>query len=462
MKISLRLKILFFTIFLLFLITISIGYFIRNEVQKSIRREMQLRGFAIARNLALNSEDPLVLGDDLYLQQLVTDAKKNEGVRYTVIVGIDSIIRAADSTDLWNTRYVPPEGVSFLAGDSAETRSITYRDEALLDIAFPVVLGGKKKVGEIHLGLSKQPLEVAARKIQFTIIFISGAFLLMGVLGSMLIARLITKPVENLAKGVRSVAEGNMDVQVKRTSSDEIGMLTTAFNEMTQSLKEKKLIKEAFRRYVSHQVAEQIFQNPDRYLLSLKGERRRVAILFGDIRDFTPLAESMEPEEVVKILNRYLSYMTESVFKYQGTLDKFIGDCVMAVYGAPLFLKNPTEMAVRTALEIQRNINTLNQQRLQAGEKVVEIGVGINTGEAVVGNIGSEDRLDYTVIGDNVNLASRLQVAANSLGVKILISEAAYKDIASLVEVREIPPIQVKGKREPVQAYIIEALRSGS
>jgi adenylate cyclase len=460
MKISLRLKILFFTIFLLFLITISIGYFIRNEVQKSIRREMQLRGFAIARNLALNSEDPLVLGDDLYLQQLVTDAKKNEGVRYTLIVGTDSIVRAADSTDLWNTRYVPPEGVSFLSGDAPETKSITYNNEALLDIAFPVILGGKKKVGEIHLGLSKQPLEQAARKIQYTIIFISGAFLFVGVIGSMFIARLITKPVENLAKGVRSVADGNMDVQVKRTSSDEIGMLTTAFNEMTQSLKEKKLIKEAFRRYVSHQVAEQIFQNPDRYLLSLKGERRRVAILFGDIRDFTPLAESMEPEEVVKILNRYLSYMTESVFKYQGTLDKFIGDCVMAVYGAPLYLKNPTEMAVRTALEIQRNINILNQERIRAGEKVVEIGVGINTGEAVVGNIGSEDRLDYTVIGDNVNLASRLQVAANSMGVKILISDKAYEDIASLVKAREIPPLQVKGKREPIQAYIIEALQT--
>lgn len=459
MKISLRLKILFFTIFLLFTITISIGYFIRNEVQKSIRHEMQLRGFAIAGNLALNSEDPLVLGDDLYLQQLVTDAKKNEGVRYTLIVGIDSIIRAADSTVLWNTRYVPPKGVSFLSGDTPETKSITYHGEALLDIAFPVILGGKKKVGEIHLGLSKQPLEVAARKIQYTIIFISGAFLLVGVIGSMVIARLITKPVENLVKGVRSVAEGNVEVHVKRTSSDEIGMLTTAFNEMTKSLKEKKLIKEAFRRYVSHQVAEQIFQNPDRYLLSLKGERRRVAILFADIRDFTPLAESMEPEEVVKVLNSYLSYMTEAVFKYQGTLDKFIGDCVMAVYGAPLFLKNPTEMAVRTALEIQKNVIGLNQERLKEGEKVVEIGIGINTGEAVVGNIGSEDRLDYTVIGDNVNLASRLQVAANSLGVKILISKQAYEDIASIVEARKIPPFQVKGKREPVQAYIIESLR---
>jgi class 3 adenylate cyclase len=459
MKISLRLKILFFTILLLFLITISIGYFIRNEVQKSIRYEMQLRGFAIARNLALNSEDPLVLGDDLYLQQLVTDAKKNEGVRYTLIVGIDSIIRAADSTVMWNTRYVPPEGVSFLAGDDPETKSIMYRGEALLDIAFPVILGGKKKVGEIHLGLSKQPLEVAARKIQYTIIFISGAFLLVGVIGSMFIARLITKPVENLVRGVHAVAEGNADVQVKRTSSDEIGMLTTAFNEMTRSLKEKKLIKEAFRRYVSHQVAEQIFQNPDRYLLSLRGERRRVAILFADIRDFTPLAELMEPEDVVKILNRYLSYMTESVFKYQGTLDKFIGDCVMAVYGAPLYLKNPTEMAVRTALEIQTNISTLNQQRLEQGERTVEIGIGINTGEAVVGNIGSEDRLDYTVIGDNVNLASRLQVAANSMGVKILISQNAYEDIASMVKAREIPPLQVKGKREPIQAFIIESLR---
>jgi len=275
------------------------------------------------------------------------------------------------------------------------------------------------------------------------------------------IARLITRPVENLVKGVRSVAKGNLDAQVRRTSSDEIGMLTEAFNEMTRSLKEKQLIKEAFRRYVSHQVAEQIFQNPDKYLLSLKGERRRVTILFADIRDFTPLAESMEPEEVVKILNIYLSYMTEAVFKYQGTLDKFIGDCVMAVYGAPLFLKNTTEMAVKTAIEIQENIIALNKERVKKGGRAVEIGIGINTGEAVVGNIGSEDRrLDYTVIGDNVNLASRLQVAANSMGVKILISKEAFKDVADKVIARQIPPLQVKGKKELVEAYIIESLRN--
>ncbi len=460
MKISLRLKILLFTILLLFLVTFSIGYFLSNEVQKAIRNEIRLRGFAIARNLALNSEDPLVLGDDLYLQQLVTDAKKNEGVLYAIIVGIDSIVRAADSTALWNTAYKPPSGTDFLTGDEPDTKSITYGGESILDIAFPIILGGKKKVGEIHLGLSKRSLEVAAKKVQYTIILISGAFLLVGVIGSMVIARLITRPVENLVKGVRSVAKGNLDTQVRKTSSDEIGMLTVAFNEMTRSLKDKQLIKEAFRRYVSHQVAEQIFQNPDKYLLSLKGERRRVTILFADIRDFTPLAESMEPEEVVKILNIYLSYMTEAVFKYQGTLDKFIGDCVMAVYGAPLFLKNTTEMAVKTAIEIQKNITVLNQERIKKGERAVEIGIGINTGEAVVGNIGSEDRrLDYTVIGDNVNLASRLQVAANSMCVKVLISKEAYKDVADKVIARQIPPLQVKGKKERIEAYIIESLK---
>lgn len=460
MKISLRLKILLFTVLLLILVTFSIGYFIKNEVQKSIRKEIKLRGIAIARNLALNSEDPLVLGDDLYLKQLVTDAKENEGVRYTLIVDREGIIRAADSTGLWNTEYAPPQGVNLLSGKEPESRATIYKGEALLDIAFPVILGGKKKVGEIHLGVSKRALDVAARKIQFTVISISCIFVIIGIIGSVLFANLITRPVKNLVKGVKSVADGNFDVQVKRTSSDEIGMLTIAFNEMTKSLKEKKLIKEAFRRYVSHQVAEQIFQDPEKYLSSLKGERRKVAILFADIRGFTPMAESMEPEEVVKILNMYLSFMTEAVFKYQGTLDKFIGDCVMAVYGAPLFLKNPTEMAVKTAIEIQKNIKSLNGERIVNGEETIEIGIGINAGEAVVGNIGSEDRrLDYTVIGDNVNLASRLQTAANSMDVRILISKKAYREVADKVLAKEIPPIKVKGKKEPVEVYIIESLK---
>jgi len=461
MKISLRLKILTFTVLLLILVTFSIGYVIKNEVGKSIRVEIQLRGFAIARNLALNSEDPLVLGDDLYLNQLVTDAMKNEGVRYTVIVGDDGLIRAADSTDLWNKKYVPPEGVSRLSGSEPESKTITYNGESMLDIGFPVILAGKKKVGEIHIGVSKFSLQNALRKVQITIITISCFFLIIGIIGSVFFAGLITRPVGNLVRGVKSVAAGDYNVYVKKSSADEIGLLTTAFNEMTRSLKEKKLIKEAFRRYVSHQVADQIFQNPEKYMLSLKGERRRVAILFADIKGFTPMAEAMEPEEVVKILNKYLTYMTESVFKYQGTLDKFIGDCVMAVYGAPLFIKNPTEMAVRTAIEIQKNIDTMNGKRKTDGYKPVEIGIGINTGEAVVGNIGSEERrLDYTVIGDNVNLASRLQSAANSMGVKILISSKAYADISNIVNAREIPAIKVKGKKEAVNVYIVESLKA--
>ena len=458
--ISLRFKILIFTVLLLILVTTSIGYFIKNEVQKSIRKQIKLRGFAIARNLAMNSEDPLVLGDDLYLKQLVTDAMKNEGVRYTVILDNDGIIRAADSTELWKKKYIPPPGVHLLAKNEPVSKSTIYKNEQLLDIAFPVILGGKKKVGEIHLGVSKHALNIASRKVQVTIISISAIFLLIGIIGSILFAGFITRPVENLAKGVKSVTSGNFDIQIKKISSDEIGMLTTAFNEMTKSLKEKKLIKEAFRRYVSHQVAEQIFQNPEKYLSSLKGERRMVAILFADIRGFTPLAESMEPEEVVKILNKYLTYMTEAVFEFQGTLDKFIGDCVMAVYGAPLFLRNPTEMAVRTAIKIQKDIQVLNDERVLNGKNPIEIGIGINTGEAVVGNIGSEQRrLDYTVIGDNVNLASRLQTVANSMGVKILISRKAYLDVKNIVVAQEIPPIKVKGKKEPVEAFIINSLK---
>jgi adenylate cyclase len=409
MKISLRVKILLFTVFLLILFTFSIGYFIKNEIQKSIRKEINLRGIAIARNLALNSEDPLILGDDLYLKQLVTDAMKDEGVRYTVIISEDSIIRAADSTELWNTKYVPPQGAGFLSGKESVSSSIVYKGESVLDIGFPVMLGGRKKIGEIHLGVSKKPMDVPLKKVEITIFSISGLFLIIGIIGSIFFARLITKPVEKLVKGVDEVSRGNFEVQVERSSSDEIGMLTQAFNNMARSLKEKKLIKEAFKRYVSHQVAEHIFQNPDKYLLSLKGERRKVAILFADIRNFTPMAESMAPEDVVKMLNKYLTFMTEAVFKYRGTLDKFIGDCVMAVYGAPLFLRNPTDMAVKTALEIQENIQHLNNKGIYNGERPLEIGIGINTGEAVVGNIGSEERrLDYTVIGDNVNLASSL------------------------------------------------------
>jgi adenylate cyclase len=223
---------------------------------------------------------------------------------------------------------------------------------------------------------------------------------------------------------------------------------------MAESLRKKKLIEEAFERYVTKQVANEILQHPEQ--INLGGKRQEVSVLFADIRGFTSLAERIEPEEVVRTLNDYLTLMTKVVFKHEGTLDKFLGDAIMAVFGAPIFYPDHALRAILAALDIRKEIRVLNEKRGAAGLEKVEIGIGINAGEVVTGNIGFEERMEYTVIGDNVNIAARLEDLAGE--GQILISHSIYEAVADRVRVIVLDPIQLKGKESPLQVYEVNGL----
>ncbi len=217
---------------------------------------------------------------------------------------------------------------------------------------------------------------------------------------------------------------------------------------------EKQKLKEVFSKYVSPQVVAEIVKNPDS--LELGGVKKKIAVLFSDIRGFTSMSEKMQPEEVVAILNEYFEEMTKIVFKYNGTLDKYMGDAIMALYGAPVEMKNPVVNAVATAVEMQKRLKELNEQWANHGWKTLGMGIGITYGDVVVGNIGSSLRMDYTAIGDTVNLASRLQGVAKA--GEVLVSDQAYEQIKDYVMAEELEPIKVKGKEKPVRVYKVIAL----
>jgi len=206
--------------------------------------------------------------------------------------------------------------------------------------------------------------------------------------------------------------------------------------------RQRKWVSSVLGKYVSDEVAKQILEKGEE-ALNLKGKKKTVTILFSDVRGFTSMSEKMEPEEVVSILNRYLSRMTDIVFENKGTLDKYVGDEIMATYNVPLDLEDHAIHAVKTAIEMQKAARNIGKE--------LKYGIGINTGEAIVGNIGSKKRLDYTVIGDSVNLAARLCGKAEP--DQILISESTYKLIKGIIEARSIGEIQVKGKEKPIRVY---------
>ena len=222
--------------------------------------------------------------------------------------------------------------------------------------------------------------------------------------------------------------------------------------------RERVRIKKAFQSFVAPEVVNQIIRHPEK--LRLGGERRELSILFADIRGFTTLSETMEPEALVEVLHEYLNPMSEIVVKHGGTLDKYIGDAIMALYGAPLDQADHSRRACRTALEMIKTLKDLDREWVERGRPALRIGIGINSGLVSVGNMGSNRLFDYTAIGDNVNLASRLEGLNKFYGTEILVAGATVRDLDQEFYFREVDLVRVKGKKHPIVIY--EVLGEGA
>ncbi|MBU0727588.1 adenylate/guanylate cyclase domain-containing protein, partial [Patescibacteria group bacterium] len=215
--------------------------------------------------------------------------------------------------------------------------------------------------------------------------------------------------------------------------------------------KERKFIEGAFGHYVNKDVVNQILKNPK--MLELGGAKRSITVFFSDIAGFTTISEKMEPGDLVSFLNEYLQEMTNIILKYQGTLDKYEGDAIMAFWNAPIAQHDHPLNSCLAALENQSKLAELRKKWAGEGKPEVRIRIGINTGDAVVGNMGSENRFDYTAMGDNINLGSRLEGINKQYGTEIIISEATYKEVEEKLVCRELDLIRVKGKTAPVVIY---------
>lgn len=229
-----------------------------------------------------------------------------------------------------------------------------------------------------------------------------------------------------------------------------IYLVITVYRYFTEE-REKKKIRGAFQYYLTASVINELLKDPTK--LKLGGDKKDLTVMFSDIRGFTTISEKLTPEELVRLLNEYLTAMTDIVFKYEGLLDKYIGDAIMAVFGAPVDQPDHALRSCRTALEMMATLKGLQQKWAAEGRPFVDIGVGINSGDMVVGNMGSNMRFDYTVMGDNVNLSSRLEGINKEYGTHIVISEFTYEVVKEEVFCRELDAVRVKGKKLPVKIY---------
>jgi adenylate cyclase len=278
--------------------------------------------------------------------------------------------------------------------------------------------------------------------------------ILLALIGASILSRRVTRSLHTLADGIREMGEGHLDYRVKLKTKDEFNDLAEAINRMAVGIQERERLKVNFARYVSQHVLDKILSSAAP--LNLEGERKKLTLLFSDIRQFTHLSANLPPEDVVRILNEYFGAMLDVIFKYHGTLDKFLGDGIMVEFGAPLDDPMQEENAVRAALEMQETLVTLREKWKNEGKPLIEIGIGIHTGVAVVGNIGSEKRMEYTAIGDPVNIAARLEQMTKTLKTSILVSETTVEPIKDKFPFKSYGSVNLHEHPESIIVYGLE------
>ncbi|HTO12754.1 MAG TPA: adenylate/guanylate cyclase domain-containing protein [Candidatus Binatia bacterium] len=369
---------------------------------------------------------------------LSTDAMERPGTSYTLAPELDEPITSG-----------------LVDGVARYTRAYRNAGSTWISAVAPIVDARGAATAFLSVDYQVDVLMDRVHELDVTIAVASAAGALCALALGLLFARRLTRPISALTGAVARVAGGDLShPALPVRSRDEVGLLTNAFNGMVEGLRQRDFIRNAFGRYVSPEVAKTLLESPDG--LRLGGEKRRITVLMSDLRGYTRFAEHGDPAGVMAVLNDYLGRMADIVIAHGGTINEFIGDAIFAVFGAPVEHADHAERAAATALAMQRAMDALNAENAARGRPRFEMGIGLHTGEAVVGNIGSEQRTKYAVVGAAVNLAARVEGC--TVGGQVLMTTETLEQLGGLAETA--PPIhaELKGLDAPVALHELRAL----
>jgi len=452
-SLGVRYKIAGTLIMVLGLAVTSLGVVTFAQQSMSLRQEMKNRSEILVQQLANAGKEGLLTKEELPVYATITDIQKRNDVVYAMVMDDEGKVFAHNDIARKGSVLTGPADMAALRANTLLFQEIGNGDTSVLDATLPIVLKAKGlKIGVARIGLSEKTLHESLDRQKNLYLWIALGFVVGGLLVSFALARMITQPLDSLAAGIQVVARGDLRKLVVVSSNDEIGKLTNVFNQMILSLREKLLME----KYLSQPTVQSIKEHRDMTQLKLGGERKYVTALFSDARGFTSLSEKMSPEDVVRLMNIYLNLQAKVIHQFGGTIDKFVGDEVMAIFEG----RGNEVNAVRAAMEIQSYCKELNAARLACGEKVISIGIGLNNGEVVMGNMGSEDHMDYTVIGDNINIAARMCGIAQP-GM-VLASKAIAEAIGDQASLKDQHPVTVKGKDQPIGIAEVVSVKGGA
>ena len=437
----LRFKLALLSSLLLVVAIGTVSLVVLDQSARALADEAGKRAVVLAQQLARNAREPLLLEDDLMLSQLLESISKEAEVTAVRVLDKDGRVVAASQHD-------EPKQLARMTSDG---QLETLATNGLL------VVAARMTYRDVDIGEAQVVLDVASvtrgvvQRARRNVLIASGVLLVVGLIIAFVVSGMVSRPLQRLRLAVNALAAGDLSARVEPSSRDEVGVLTRAFNEMSESLGEKRRIETAFRRYVSDHVLREVVESPE--AIHLKGELREVSVLYLDIRKFTRLTGSIGPERVVAFLNECFDLITGRLLEHGATVDKYIGDAILAYLGAPIETEDHAQRAVAAAIAVQRAIHERNQRCEASLQPFVrlEVGIGIHTGMVVVGNIGSELKMDYTAIGEPVNVANRLLALAGPGQIKI--TGEVRERVGELVQVKPEGARTVEGVDHPIEVF---------
>ena len=438
-----------------------LGVILIQQQTAQMQDQISEQGHTLVQLMAESAKEPLLAEDELALDTITSGFSNSGSVLGAAITSLEGEIITRDGVLHEENNLLTRKAVQRLVANPVDSHSWEWQPlsghtpQTVMSFIRPVVFQNVT-AGYALVTFSQAALTQSKRRAVQAITGATLMIIALSIAMAFAMGRRITQPIDRLVDASRAIGSGEYTFRFKERRKDELGLLMEAFNEMAEGMLERSQVKNALSRYVSPGVARQILSNLDNVALS--GKRIEGSVLFADISGFTKISEQTRAEELVSMLNRYFSLITCACAMNNGIVDKYMGDGVMLVFGAPEADRDHAFHAISCALLIQKLIAHENEQREVEGLYPVQFRIGINTGSMLAGNMGSHERMEYTVVGDTVNLASRLCGIANSSDIVISREMYARADVTGRVLAGEFQSIRLRGISQPVNTYLVECL----
>ena len=423
-----------------------LSLFILGNQSRVFEQQADAYAAALGGQLAVASVEPVLAGDIQAVEQLTSNLVYKEGIEGIVIYS-DELI------PLVTIGIIPDKNSNAILAEQSEHWSLGEKKRIDLSSYVSKISFNDLTVGYCVLSFDRSFMGAAYTRTLRTILLITALMVVLGVVVATLISRRLSRPIQQLVDGTQEISQGNYQFRFEDCRTDELGLLMNSLNTMTEGLSKKKQVEQTFSRYVSSDVASSLMEEKEN---RLGGRYVEATVLFADISGFTSLSEELDPEALNSLLNDYFTLIDRIAGEHQGHIDKYIGDCAMILFGAPVLDEEHGINGVRCAIEIQRRIEEYNHKRRDQNMITVNFSIAINSGRMLAGNMGSEKRMEYTVLGNAVNLASRLSTLATA--GQILVTRQVHDSLllSALYETSMVQTIHLRGKSKPVEIWKIK------